>query len=95
MKLLGKKLLDDFKRQHADARSQIESWEAEVKEAEWNTPHDLKRGYPRVSLIGNQDVIFDICNNKYRLWALVNYKNGVVLVKKTGSHKEYGKWKIK
>jgi len=95
MKLLGKKLLDDFKQKHADAQSQIESWEAETEEAQWNTPHDLKRRYSKVSLLGNQQVIFDICRNRYRLLALVNYKNGIVLVKKIGTHKEYDNWKIK
>jgi len=95
MKLLGKKLLDDFKQKHADAQSQIESWEAETEGAKWNTPHDLKGRYPKASLLGNQQVIFDICRNKYRLLALVNYKNGIVLVKKIGTHREYDNWKIK
>lgn len=94
MKLLGKKLLHDFKQIHADARSQIESWRAEVEEAEWETPHDLKRKYSKASILGNQQVVFDICGNKYRLLAKVNYKNGIVLVNKIGTHKEYNKWKI-
>ena len=64
MKLLGKKILNDFKRKHADAQSQIESWIAEIEEAEWNTPHDLKSKYPKASLIGNQQVVFDICGKK-------------------------------
>lgn len=94
MILLGKKLLYDFKRKHSDARSQIESWEAEVENAEWNTPHDLRQRYPKASLPGKQQVIFDICKNKYRLLVLVNYSNGIVLVKKIGTHKEYDNWKI-
>lgn len=94
MNLLGKKLLDDFKQKHADARSQVESWEAEVAEAQWNTPHDLKGKYPKASLLGNQQVVFDICGNRYRLLALVNYKNKIVLAKKAGTHKEYDKWDI-
>jgi mRNA interferase HigB len=94
MKLLGKKLLYDFKQKHADARSQIESWEAEVEEAKWNTPHDLKSRYPRADLPGHQQAIFNICGNKYRLLALVNYKNGILLVEKIGTHKEYNNWKI-
>lgn len=94
MKLLGKKLLHDFKEKYADARSQIESWEAEVEEAQWNTPHDLKSKYQRASLIGNQEVIFNICGNKYRLWVQVNYKNKIVLTKKIGTHKEYDGWDI-
>jgi len=95
MKLLGKKLLDDFKEKYADSRSQIESWQAEVEEVQWNNPHDLKMRYPKASLLGNQLVIFDICKNRYRLLTLVNYKNGIVLVKKIDTHKEYDNWKIK
>jgi len=94
MRLIGKNILHDFKEQHADARSQIDSWEAEVEDAEWRTPHDLKRRYPKASTLGDQHVIFDICRNKYRLWVRVNYKNGIVLVKRIGTHKEYDKWQI-
>lgn len=94
MKLLGKKVLYDFKEKHADARSQIDSWEAEAEEAQWSTPHDLKSRYPRASLTGNQQVVFNICGNKYRLWVQVNYKNGIVLIKKIGTHKEYDNWNI-
>ncbi|OGE78897.1 MAG: hypothetical protein A3A83_03295 [Candidatus Doudnabacteria bacterium RIFCSPLOWO2_01_FULL_48_57] len=94
MNLLGKKILYDFKEKHADSKSQIASWEAEVEEAHWATPHDLKRRYPKASLPGNHQVIFDICRNKYRLLARVNYKNGIVLVLKIGTHKEYDNWDI-
>lgn len=92
MKLIGKKLLQEFKEKHADARSQIESWEAEAEEAQWQTPHELKGRYPKASLIKNQQVVFDICRNKYRLLTQINYKNGIVLIKKIGTHKEYDNW---
>ena len=94
MELLGKKLLHDFKERHADARSQVESWEAEVEEAQWDTPHDLKARYPKASLVGDQQVVFDISKNRYRLLVRVNYKNKKVLIKKVGTHKEYDKWDI-
>ena len=94
MRLLGKKLLDKFKRRHADVRSQINSWEAEVEEAIWDTPANLKKRYPKASLLKGGHVVFDLCGNKYRLLTLVNYKNGIVLVKKIGNHKEYNNWKI-
>lgn len=95
MKLLGKKKLDDFEQKHADAQSQIESWKAEVEETKWNTPHDLRRRYPKASLIGNQQVVFNICGNRYRLLVQVSYKNEMVFVKKVGTHKEYDNWNIK
>ena len=94
MKLIGKSILDEFKRKHADARPQIDSWETEVKEAEWKTPQDLKNRYPKASILSKQRVIFDIYGNKYRLLTLVTYKTGVVLVIKIGTHKEYDNWVI-
>jgi len=94
MRLLGKISLEKFKQRHADVRSQIKSWEAEIEEAKWNTPGELKRRYPKASLLSNKQVVFDFCGNKYRLLTLVNYKNGIVLVKKIGTHKEYNNWKI-
>lgn len=95
MQLVGKQILSTFKNDHPDARSQVESWEAEVESAEWKTPHDIKMRYPRVTLPGKQQAIFDICWNKYRLWVKVAYNTGIVVVKAAGTHKEYEKWKIK
>ena len=95
MRLLAKHILQDIKEKDDDARSQIESWEAEVEEEQWETPHDLKKKYPKASILGNQNVIFNICGNRYRLWVKVEYKNGIVLIKNAGTHKEYEKWYIK
>jgi len=94
MKLIGKQPLRDFTGRHVDARSQVEAWEAEAEDAQWSTPHDLKGRYPKASILKNQNVIFDICGNRYRLWVKVNYKNQIILIKKVGTHKEYEKWHI-
>ncbi len=92
MRLLNKKLLFGFKNEHVDARSQIESWEEEIEEAQWDTPHKLKAKYPKASLIRNQHVVFNICGNRYRILVQISYKNGIVFIKKIGTHKEYDNW---
>jgi len=94
MKLIGKNILQEFIEKHADARSQVESWVAEVEEAQWGNPHDLKSRYPSASLLRDQNVVFNICGNRYRLWVIVAYKTLVVLVQNIGTHQEYDKWKI-
>lgn len=94
MKLIGKKLLYNFKKKHADARLQIDSWEAEVEEAQWSSSADLKQRYPKASLLKNQYVIFNICWNKYRLLVQVSYKTNIVLIRKIGTHKEYDNWNM-
>ena len=94
MKLLGIKVLYEFMEKHADSRSHLESWKAEVEESQWKSPFDIKCRYPKASLIGNQQIVFDICRNKYRLLVLVNFKSSIVLVKRIGTHKEYDSWDI-
>jgi mRNA interferase HigB len=94
MRLIGKERLQKFREKHSDARSQLDSWVAEVESADWKTPHDLKVRYPKSSVLGKQQVIFDICWNKYRIWVKVAYQTGIVVIKAVGTHKEYDKWKI-
>lgn len=91
---MGKERLQKFKDEHPDARSQVDSWAAEVEDADWKKPHDLKARYPKASIPGKQQAIFDICWNKYRIWVKIAYQTGIVLIRAIGTHKEYEKWKI-
>jgi len=94
MHLVGKQLLSAFKNEHPDARSQVEAWEAEVENAEWKTPMDVKARYQKASFPGKGQIIFDFGWNRYRLWVKVAYNTGVVLVRAIGTHKEYDGWNI-
>ena len=94
MKLIGKDKLRSFMKGHARTRSHLQSWEAEVETADWKKPLDVKQRYPKASVVGNQQVIFNICGNDYRLWVTVAYKTGIVMVREIGTHKEYDDWKI-
>ncbi len=92
MKIAGKKALYDFKKDHPDAIPQIDAWEAEVSEAKWSTPLLIKKRYSSASFLSNNQVVFNMKGNKYRLLVQVDYKNEIVLIKKVGTHEEYMKW---
>jgi mRNA interferase HigB len=94
MRLIGKERLQKFREKHSDARSQLDSWVAEVENADWKTPHDLKVRYPKASILEKRQAIFDICWNKYRIWVKVAYQTGIIVIKAVGTHKEYDNWKI-
>jgi mRNA interferase HigB len=94
MRMIGKERLQKFREKHPDARSQLDSWIAEVESANWKKPNDLKVRYPKASILGKQQVIFDICWNKYRIWVEVAYQTGIVVIKAVGTHKEYDKWEV-
>lgn len=94
MRVVGKKILDDFKRRYADARSHVDAWICEVEEAEWESPHDIKARYATARLLGDKRVVFNLKGNSYRLDVKVNYVTQVVLVKRIGTHADYDNWKF-
>lgn len=94
MKIINRKILVDFKQRHADVISQVDSWEAETSEAEWNLPQDIKKRYVAASFLANNHVVFNLRGNKYRLLVQVSYNNKIIYIKNMGTHDEYMKWKI-
>ena len=73
------------------ARGQYDAWRAIVEKAQWKTPGDVKNAHPKASILKSGRVVFNIKANDYRLIALVEYKNGVVIIRFFGSHEEYDK----
>lgn len=92
MRVVGRSELEEFKGRHADANGHVDAWLAEVQDATWETPHDLKRRYPSASILGDRVVIFNIRNNRYRLAVRISYQAGIVRVLKIGTHQEYDSW---
>lgn len=92
MKIVGIKTLHEFKEKHTDVQSQIDAWLAEVGQAIWRKPSDIKQRYASASFLEDNQVIFNIKGNRYRLLVKVNYKNQIILIKKVGTHDEYLKW---
>lgn len=92
MTLVGKDILACFARAHADAEASLSAWQAEVERSEWKTPMELKSRYPSASLVGKDNVIFNIRGNNYRLHARVSYAAQLVVVVRIGTHAEYDNW---
>ena len=92
MRLVGKQLLNDFARLHADIRGPLSAWILEVEEADWSGPADIKARYPSASFLSDNRVIFNMKGNTYRIETKVSYEIKVVLIKRVGTHAEYSKW---
>jgi mRNA interferase HigB len=91
MRVLNLGVLELFIRTHADCRNWISNWLADVREASWLTPTDLKRRYPSASILTENYVIFNVRGNTYRLETQISYRQAVVYVKWIGTHAEYSK----
>jgi mRNA interferase HigB len=94
MNLVGKGILFEFSKTHADVTLQISSWIIEIEEAEWNIPSDIKTRYVSASFLSDNRVIFNLKGNKYRIDTKISYQNKIVFVKRIGTHREYNRWKF-
>lgn len=91
MKVVGRSVLDAFCQKHADARQWIENWLADVESAAWASPQAIKDRYPAASFLPENQVIFNVKGNEYRLETTVAYRTSVVVVNWLGTHAEYNR----
>lgn len=54
-------------------------------------PEDVKKAHPKANILKGGRVVFNIKGNDYRLIALVQYVNGVMMIRFFGSHEDYDK----
>ena len=91
MRIISRKLLREFWRDHPDAEKPLRAWFADTKQAHWRSPIAIKQIYKNVSIVANNRVIFNIKGNEYRLVVAINYDYEIVYVRFIGSHKGYDK----
>ena len=94
MILAGTQKLNDLIKKHPDCEKQLTVWAAKMRDDQYKSPHQLKRKHQKASIIGDKNVVFNICGNMYRIWVKIDYQAQVVLVIKAGTHKEYDNWDI-
>jgi len=92
MRVLGRQILQEFLQRHADARRPASAWLAEAEAALWRGPADIKARYPGASFLADNEVIFNIKGNKYRLKVMVAYASQTAIIQQAGTHAEYDRW---
>jgi mRNA interferase HigB len=89
MRVVSKRTLREFWAGHPDAEQALQAWHAEAEAAAWASPAEIKAQYRSASILKDSRVVFNICGNKYRLVVKLSYKNGLVLIRFIGTHKQY------
>lgn len=93
MRIISRRTLKEFWDQsdHADSEQALKAWFDEAKQANWQTPNEIKAQYKSASILKDSRVVFNIHGNKYRLIVKINYDFGVIYVRFVGTHKQYDK----
>jgi mRNA interferase HigB len=89
MRVIALRSLLEFWARHPDAEQALKAWYAEAKHGTWMNTAGVKRKYGTASIVDSQRVVFNVCGNKYRLIAAINYDAGIVFIKFIGTHDEY------
>lgn len=75
-----------YARRHADVRDDLLAWYAEAENAAWKSPADVRRQFPRASVVANSRIVFNLGGNRYRLIVSFNYPSGTCYIKFFGTH---------
>jgi mRNA interferase HigB len=90
MRLIKRKVLDEFGTRYPQARGPLEHWYHLVKAGNWKGPADVKRVFGvSVDFVAKNRAVFDVKGNEYRLIAEINYHTQVVFIRFVGTHSEY------
>ena len=92
MRVLGRPRLEQFWKRHADAKQPALAMLAELKEADWRTPHDVKRRYATASMVGDRRMVLNLKGNRYRVDIKIDYDLQEILIVRVGTHADYDKW---
>jgi mRNA interferase HigB len=77
VEIIGVGMLRKFQQKQSQSRPCLNHWIQVVEKAQWSNP---------------PYVVFDLCGNKYRLAALVDFETGIVQVEDIMTHPEYDRW---
>jgi mRNA interferase HigB len=89
MRIIAKRTLRKFWKNHPDAEGPLRAWHQEALRAKWPNPHEIKGQHRNASVIQGGRVVFNIAGNKYRLVVKINYAYGIVYVRFIGTHRQY------
>lgn len=91
MRIIAKKTLRDYWATHANCRKELEEWYGIASKAEWGSPHDVKKTFPKASIVANNRVVFNIVGGNFRLVVKFAYRMKIGYIRFIGNHKEYDK----
>lgn len=89
MRVIAKKTLVQFYTEHNDAKTALEDWFEKTENAEWDMFAHIKQFFHSVDSVGNNRFVFNIKGNRFRLVALVLFRNKMVYIRFVGTHQEY------
>lgn len=98
MRVISLKTLKAFWLKHPDAEEPLRAWFKVTTAAGWSNFMTVRNTFGSADTAkvnsGNTVTIFDIGGNKYRLIAVIDFPEQILLVRKVMTHEQYDKEKL-
>lgn len=100
MRIISRRVLDEFGRMHPGARTPLSDWYRFTKSARWASLNDVRLSIPYVDHVRVKDTlvsVFNVGGNNYRLITVINFATGIIYVGEVLTHAESDtqKWKTR
>ncbi len=95
MQVVGKNIIDNFKRKHPTSRKALDRWVKLVEGADFRSPRDIKFMFGGNVDFVEEQTVFDVGGNKIRAIVKVAFDIKIVLVTHVLTHQDYNKNKWK
>jgi mRNA interferase HigB len=94
MRVITRKRISDFARNHPDCANALDSWYRIIKSSTIGNFAELRGAFPSADQVGGLTV-FNIGGNKVRLIAAIHYNTQRLYIRYVLTHSEYdrNKWK--
>jgi mRNA interferase HigB len=95
VRVISKAKLRAFWSKHPETKDPLSAWHRVAEQVDWLNPDDVRNTYRSADPVGDEFVVFDICNNDYRLVVRVDYARSVVYVWGVYTHAAYDRLDLK
>jgi mRNA interferase HigB len=95
LRVIAKRTLQTYWSRHPKTKAPLSAWHKTVRRADWSNPQEVRDTYRSADPIGEEFVVFDICDNEYRLVVRVDYERGIVYIWDVYTHSEYDRINFK
>ncbi|KPN73243.1 type II toxin-antitoxin system HigB family toxin [Neisseria sp. 74A18] len=89
MKVISVSTLREFWAKHPETEQPLKAWYDEIKKAQWQDMHDIKKQFGSASILKNNRVVFNIKGNRYRLVVSFWFSAQSAYIKFIGTHQQY------
>lgn len=91
MKIFSRETLRVFWENHGDCELQLKTWFRETEKSNWTSINELEKEYPSASILKDNQIVFNIKGNEYRLIVKFNFEFQLAWIRFIGTYAEYDK----